>query len=360
MKKNKFIFNLKNFSIVVVYILILSMFIGGCSKTKNTEDKSSTEETTRVVTDMAGRKVTLPKEINRVCSNGAAQNQLMLFLGAESKIVTTLPALKSNEWVTKIFPKISNLPEPFSKEGINVEELLKAKPDVVTLWSGTEEIQKKLDEVGIPYVILFYSTNEEFKKGITLMGEILGEKESKIAKEFTEYYESNINKITSKTDKLTNEQKKRVYYVTDNPLSTEGKESIVTSWINIAGGANVAAEGGVEKISATVSMEEVIKWDPEIIIVRDYKNKDAILNDDKWKDITAVKEKQVYVNPKGVNVWSARSADGALQPLWAAKIFHPELFEDINIENEVKNFYKTYYKYEINDEELKDIMHPHK
>jgi|GEM_PF-3967420 len=34
MKKNKFIFNLKNFSIVVVYILILSMFIGGCSKTK--------------------------------------------------------------------------------------------------------------------------------------------------------------------------------------------------------------------------------------------------------------------------------------------------------------------------------------
>lgn len=347
-------------NIIVVSILILSMLIGGCSKTKDDKVKNSTEDTTHVVTDMAGRKVTLPKEINRICSNGAAQNQLMLFLGAESKIVTTLPTLKSNEWVTKIFPKISNLPEPFPKEGINVEELIKAKPDVVTLWSGTEDIQKKLDEVGIPYVILFYSTNEEFKKGITLMGEILREKESKIAKEFIEYYDANINKIASKTDKLTNEQKKRVYYATDNPLNTEGSESIVTSWINISGGVNVAAEGGIEKITATVSMEEVMKWDPEIIIVRDYKNKNAILNDDKWKNITAVKEKQVYINPKGVNVWSARSADGAMQPLWAAKIFHPELFSDINIENEVKNFYKTYYKYEINDEELKDIMYPQK
>lgn len=355
--KNRIKFNLIN--VGLIFILIFSMLISGCSTSKKTEEKAN-EITTHVITDMAGRKVTLPKEINRVCSNGQAQNQLMLFLGAESKLVATLPALKSNEWVTKIFPKIKELPEPFSTDKLNLEELVKAKPDVVTLWSGTEEIQKKLDEVGIPYVILFYSTNEEFKNGITLMGEILGEKESKAAKEFTEYYDANMKKITSKTDKLTKEQKKRVYYVAADPLNTEGKESIVTSWINISGGINVAAENGIDNITAKVSIEEVIKWDPEIIIVRDYKNKNAILNDDKWKNITAVKEKQVYVNPKGVNVWSARSADGALQPLWAGKIIHPELFGDINIENEVKNFYKTYYKYEINNEELKDIIYPEK
>lgn len=347
-------------NIIVVSILILSMLIGGCSKTKDDKVKNSAEDTTRVVTDMAGRKVTLPKEINRICSNGAAQNQLMLLLGAESKIVAALPTVKANEWVKKLFPKIADLPEPFTKDSISVEEVVKAKPDVVTLWSGTDAIQKKLDEVGIPYVILYYTTNEEFKKGITLMGEVLGEKESKIAKEFVEYYDSNINKITSKTDKLTNEQKKRVYYCSDTPLSTEGKESIVTSWINTAGGINMAAEHGIKNTDAKVSTEQIINWDPEIIIVRDYKNKDIILNDDKWKDITAVKEKQVYVNPKGVNVWSARSSDGVLQPLWAGKIFHPELFGDINIENEVKNFYKTYYKYEINNEELKDIMYPQK
>lgn len=360
MTKNKIRLNLKFINIGVIFLLVLSMLIGGCSTAKKTEEKANESNTTHVITDMTGRKVTLPKEVKRVCSSGQAQNQLMLFLGAESKIVTTLPALKANEWVTKIFPKIGDLPQPFTNDKLNLEELIETKPDVVTLWSGTEEIQKKLDEVGIPYVILFYSTNEEFKKGITLMGEILGEKESKIANEFTKYYDENMNKITSKTDKLTNDQKKRVYYVAEDPLNTEGKESIVTSWINISGGVNVVAEAGVENTTAKVSIEEVIKWDPEIIIVRDYKNKDIILNDDKWKNITAVKNKQVYVNPKGVNVWSARSADGALQPLWAAKMIHPELFGDVNLEDEVKNFYKTYYKYEINEQELKDIMYPQK
>ena len=353
----KFKINSKYSIIVMVFILIVGI-LQGCSNKKN-EDSSKTDEIlTRVITDMAGREVTLSKKVSRICSNGTAQNQLMLFLGAESKIVATLPSVKSNPWVKKIAPSVSNLPEPFAAEGINVEELIEAKPDVVTLWSGTEDIQKKLDEVGIPYVILFYSTNDEFKKGITLMGEILGEEESKIAEEFVKYYDGNFNKVLSKTEKIDKKERKRVYYVAANPLNTEGKQSIVTSWIESSGGVNVAAEADVQNITADVSIEDVIKWNPEVIIIRDFKNKDVILKDDKWKDITAVKNGQVYVNPKGVNVWSARSADGALQPLWAAKTFYPDLFKDVNIENEVKNFYKTYYKYEINDEELKDILNP--
>lgn len=354
----KFKISFKYSIISMVFVLLVGIFIQGCGNKKDENSSKTDENLTRVITDMAGREVTLPKEVKRVCSNGTAQNQLMLFLGAESKIVATLPTMKSNPWVKKIAPSIIDLPEPFATEGINVEELVKAKPDVVTLWSGTEAIQKKLDEVGIPYVILFYSTNEEFKKGITLMGEVLGEEESKIAGEFVKYYDGNFNKVLSKTEKIAKNERKRVYYVAANPLNTEGKQSIVTSWIDSSGGVNVAAEAGVQNITADVSIEDVIKWDPEVIIIRDFKNKDVILKDDKWKDITAVKNGQVYVNPKGVNVWSARSADGALQPLWAAKIFYPDLFKDVTIENEVKNFYKTYYKYEVNDTELKDILYP--
>jgi iron complex transport system substrate-binding protein len=229
---------------------------------------------------------------------------------------------------------------------------------VVTLWSGTEDIQKKLDEFKIPYVLVYYSTNDEFKKGIELIGEVLGPKEKELALNFAKYYDSNIKKVADITDKLTVEKKKRVYYVAANPLNTEGKSSIVTSWINISGGVNVAAENGIENLTANVSVEDVIKWDPEVIIIRDAANKKLIMEDEKWKNISAVKNGRVYINPKGVNVWSARSADGALQPLWASKTIHPELFENLDIESETRYFYEKYYNYKVNDEELKDILYP--
>jgi iron complex transport system substrate-binding protein len=314
--------------------------------------------TTREITDMAGRKVIIPCNISRICSNGTAQGQLMLFLGASKKIVATLPSVQANSWIIKIFPEIKELPTPFVSSSVNIEELINAKPDLVTLWSGTEDIQKKLDEVKIPYALVYYSNAEEFKKGITLMGNILGEKESGVAEKFIAYYDSNIDKVGLKTKNLALENKKRVYYVTDTPLDTEGRNSIATSWIEAAGGINVAAEGGVDELSAKVSMESILEWDPEFIVIRDAKNKDAIINDEKWKNITAVKSNNVYVVPKGVNVWSARSADGALQILWSAKLLHPELFSDIDIESETRSFYEDYYHYKLNDEELNEILNP--
>ncbi|MFW2488838.1 hypothetical protein ACN077_09720 [Clostridium chromiireducens] len=64
----------------LIFILIFSMLIGSYSTSKKTEEKVN-EITTHVIT---GRKVTLPKEINRVCSNGQAQNQLIF--GGEKRI----------------------------------------------------------------------------------------------------------------------------------------------------------------------------------------------------------------------------------------------------------------------------------
>ncbi len=175
----------------------------------------------------------------------------------------------------------------------------------MTLWSGTEKIQKQLDEVGIPYVLIYYSTTDGFIEGISLMAEILGKDAKAVADNFIEYYSSNMKKVSDVTSSIPAEKRKKVYYVTDNPLNTEGKDSIVTSWIETAGGVNVAAENGITGLTATISLENIIQWNPDVIIIRDAQNKDLILKNPAWQGINAVKQGQLYVNPKGVNVWSA-------------------------------------------------------
>jgi iron complex transport system substrate-binding protein len=60
----------------------------------------------------------------------------------------------------------------------------------------------------------------------------------------------------------------------------------------------------------------------------------------------------------GVYLWCVRSSEGALQPLWAAKTLYPELFKDMDMNSEVKEFYKTFYNYDLNDNEADDILNP--
>ncbi|HBE76195.1 MAG TPA: transporter [Firmicutes bacterium] len=315
------------------------------------------EPVQRTVFDMAGRKVVLPHQVNRIYTDGTAMTQLILMLGGLPKLIAVLPSTQSNPWVRKIYPSIANIPAS-KATGANIEELVRMKPDVVTLWAGNDALQNKLESLGIATVTFNYSDPAELKQGVILMGQILGGKEVAVAREFCTYYDTNIRWVTTKTHSLSRSQKVKAYYVAANPLNTEGRDSMVTSWMGMAGGLNVASEAGIEPMVADVSMEDVIGWNPDVIIIRDAPNLKMILADERWKNINAVKKGRIYINPKGLNVWCARSADSALQPLWAAKIFHPDIFGDIDLRKEVVRFYKQFYHYELNEAELKDVLYP--
>lgn len=346
--------NKKYLSCIFIVIFIVSILVG-CSQKNDTTVKDQ-KPSTRIITDMTGRKVTIPTKIERVSSTGGAIEEWILMLGSPEKLVATSKATQSNPWFGKVYPKIKKVAAPFSASDVNVEDLIKTKPDVVFLLSGSDAMRTKIEGAGIPVVTLERRNPEELKKGIMIVGEIMGEKEEKRAAQFCTYYDQNMKSVTQKTKSLSKDKLVRVYYAAGSILNTEGKDSIVTSWIEMSGGINVAAEGGVEGILKDVSMEDVIKWNPEVIIARDAAYKNEILKDDRWKNISAVKNNKVYINPKGVYQWCVRSADEALQILWAPKILHPDMFTDININEEVKKFHKTFYNYDLTDDETERIL----
>ena len=43
------------------------------------------------------------------------------------------------------------------------------------------------------------------------------------------------------------------------------------------------------------------------------------------------KNNRIYANPTGTFPWDRYSAEEALQILWAAQLFHPEQFKDLNM-----------------------------
>ncbi len=258
----------QNFKLLNIFLIILTLVLwsAGCTnkQSKQTHSESTQSSTKKTITDMSGRKVIIPSQVNRIAINGTAMTQLAVMIGGADKIVATLPSIKSNPWYIKIYPKIETVSAPFDKE-VNIEELIKSKPDVVVLWSGKEALQEKIEQLNIPVVIISYDTPEELKKSVTLMGNLLGEEENKKASEFCSYYDSNIKRITEKTSSISDNDKLKVYYSADSPLSTDGNNSIVTSWIETAGGINTAAQNGVTGMSKTVSIENVVQWNPDVL-----------------------------------------------------------------------------------------------
>lgn len=166
--------------------------------------------------------------------------------------------------------------------------------------------------------------------------------------------------VATGTADVAKEQRPRAYYTAGNPLESEGVGSIITMWMEAGGARNVTAEAGIGGGTGSfvnVTMEDVIVWDPQIV-VRDASTKRTIAADERWTGISAVKDDRVLVNPRGVFVWSARSAEAALQVLWAGKTFHPDRFPNLDMRQEVRDFYRTFYTYALSDEQLDAIFNP--
>ena len=124
---------------------------------------------------------------------------------------------------------------------------------------------------------------------------------------------------------------------------------MIGEWIRLAGGRSVLAGTGNK---AVVSLEEIIKADPEIIIVGSGRSSgkkgiDAIKKNPAWQSIRAVKNGRLYANPSGTFPWDRYSTEEALQILWAAKLFHPEQFKDLDMVSKTQAFYKKYYNYNL-------------
>jgi iron complex transport system substrate-binding protein len=115
-------------------------------------------------------------------------------------------------------------------------------------------------------------------------------------------------------------------------------------------------EGGLHTGLAEVSMEKILEWNPDILVI-DFGSPSELYSNPKWKAIKAVQNKKVFRQPIGAFIWDRPTAESAvLHPLWLAKIVYPELFADVNMIQEIKQFYKEIMSFNLNDAQAKAIL----
>jgi iron complex transport system substrate-binding protein len=352
----------------ILAVVLTAVALVGCGASNDragsTPAPSAAPAATRTVVDMTGRSVQIPAKINRIGTNYPALNQTIFMLGAADRVVATTKDMRTSyPLFTTMYPRLKDISAPFTSasSNANVEELLADRPDIVFLSAGSEGLLPTLQRLNIPTLVFSsFKDPEALKAGVQLVAKVLGGDTVDRANRFTAYYDGNVKRVQTATAGIPPADQPKVYYTAGNPLQTEGKGSIVTTWMNAAGGRNIAAENGISTppTFSTVSFEDVAKWNPDVIICREPATKKAIMADPRWSNVAAVKNNRVVVSPRGVFIWSVRSAEAALQPLWAAKMLNPDKVTDLDMRKEVKDFYAQFYSYNLSDQQIDGILNP--
>lgn len=319
----------------------------------------------REIVDMAGRKVTVPDKITRVF--GSAPPSTYAVYAIDPSLVVGLnfsPAKGSNEASGLLDKKFVSLPVVGGLQGgiqgINRESLLAVRPEVILAWkndASAKLAQEAMSQSKIPTVYLDLEKLENIPASLTFLGELLGKKDRATA--LVKYADGAIAKTKSTLSKYPTAKRPIVYYAegTDG-LATECEDSIHYEAIKFAGGINPhkckSKNGmGMDKIS----MEQVISYNPDIIVAQDKIFFDSVKNDPKWKNVKAVKNGEVYLVPKAPFNWVDRppSFMRLLGVQWLQNIILKTGNKE-QLKKEVKTFYKLFLNVELSDSQISSII----
>ena len=311
----------------------------------------------KTIKDMLGNTVMVPVDARRVAFPWANQYEIMMMAGATDRIVAIHPNVKLFPWLVKYTPEIVDVCAPFSGVDVNIEELLSVNPDLVFALETSTGVIDKCRIAGLPVaIILRPRTIDIIRNNVAFVGEVLGGEANTLVQRYDSYLDEKLKTLESVISKLSDSQRPTVVtIITDNALQVPGESTIQDEWISVAGGINVA-KGFTGNM--VVNAEQLLTWDPDVIIPPSNKTKTMLMTDSRFKDLSAVKNDRVYINPHGFFDWQYTAPTIALQIQWAAQTLHPDLFPDIDMREEVKNYHETLLGQALTDEDAEEILFP--
>lgn len=318
------------------------------------------------VTDMTGRAVALPDSIRKVYAPSPYGSYIMYSIDPSMLAGLNLPIKDENK---KYFPKeVLGLPLIGSIAGqgqaANIEVLLKAKPDLLIMWSASRSaINKKTEEsltrLNVPFVYAVAESLSDYPDVYLFLGKILKREER--TRKLSGYSRKTLEQIKSMVNRIPAEKRPSVYYAEGvDGLSTECNDSIHVELLQLAGDKNVhrchtSSHKGFEK----VSLEQVILYKPDVIVAQEKVFFDKVFKDPAWRNVKAVKEKRVYLIPKHPFNWFDRppSFMRIIGLKWLANVLYPEDYK-IDIVKEARDFYRLFLGVELSRDEMKGVIYP--
>ncbi len=341
-------------------LLLVLGLLAGCAGPVPT-DSPDPQPTVWTITDMAGRTLEVPVQIDRVFSTGSAA-AIYLYTLAPDRLLGWNYELNDMEKAI-ILEEYHDLPNFGQKDAVNYEAVIAAGPDIALNVGAIndaliDECQALTEKLGIPVVavdgdLLHCAEAYEF------LGRLLGLEAE--AAPLAAYARDTFEDLES----MTITQPVRVYYGNgQDSLETAPKGSSHGQLLDLVKAENVAELELGDGSRVQISAEQLLAWDPDVIVVNGEPKSDlsgggaaqALMEDPIFETLTAVQEGSVYGIPNAPFGWVDRppGPNRIIGIRWLSSLLYPEAL-GVDVDLEVKEFFKLFYHVELTDQELEDI-----
>lgn len=380
MRRNK-----KGLALLLALLLPLAMLLSGCAQSAGpaasaeavpTQEAAGAETAQdavappeeaapqeREITDMAGRTMTVPLEIESVFSTGPVA-AIYLYTLVPDKLLGWNYALNDIE-KSIILEQYHDLPNFGQGDAVNYEAVIAAGPtialNVTSINDGSIDASDALaEQLGVP-VVMVSSDLLDAPAVYRFMGELFGVEEQ--AEALAAYAEETFNAISSLD--IPNEEKVRIYYGNgEDSLETAPAGSSHGQIIDLVNAVNVADLELGDGSRVQISAEQLLAWDPDVIIVNGEPKADmtgsaaaeAILADLLFATLKAVQNGAVYGTPNAPFSWVDRppGPNRIVGMRWLSGLIYPE-YLDYDVDEAVREFFQLFYHVELTDEQLTQL-----
>lgn len=335
-----------------------------------------------------GTQVEIPAQVTKVAPTIGALAEVTMIVSKGDPVISAAATQQIGDKFKQYFPRYSEgNPNDYSAQ--SVEDLIASGTQVVfgvqSMYSDDQLDQ--LEQAGIAFVpINSVSTVDELCDATELIGEILGGDYQQQAQKFSTYWKRQLSDAKNATATVDDKQTILEAMYNSGSFTTVNSSDIMNEYFEAAGLTNVAADlqksaggnnsqgsgnksqnsgnngqgssnksgGGAQGI--TIDAESIAQMNPEWIITNSQEGKEALMSNPALSKVTAIANNHVLVSPQGAYLWIARSGEGAMVPMWLVSQVYPDLAGDYDAKTAVKDFFKEYYSYDLDDAAVEGIL----
>jgi iron complex transport system substrate-binding protein len=313
--------------------------------------------------DAAERYVVVPDRVGRVMTANPAADVLVFVLAPEKLMGWSAPLSRGQRAYTPAkfarLPITGGLVRPNPAEAVQV--VARMRPDlIIEAGPVTPEAAARAEQVqqqtGVPYLVLDNGIDAT-PHNLRIIGALLGAAER--GDDLAKYTDNAIDSMRGRLLIAPADERPIVYYGRGpDGLETGLGGAQAMAAIDQTGVINIAARLGRGELTR-VTRDQVIDWDPAIIIAQQRSFYDSLLRSTAWRGLIAVASKRVYLAPADPFGWIDDPAgiNRIIGLYWLTGLFYPDQYQE-DLRTDAREFYDKFYRIKLTDQQLEALVRP--
>ena len=344
-------------------ILALTLLFCGCTAAPETTPTEALP-TTKEFTDSLGRTVTVPYEITKIAISGPLSQVYIIPLAGDMLVgVSNAFASDAALYLPAYISEMTEIGQLYGGKGeMDLEALLAAAPDVVIdigepKGTMAEDLTTLTEQTGIPFIHID-ATVATAPNTYRILGQLLGREEK--AEELASWCENTYAMIEAMMEKVDADgaRKSLLYCLGATGTNVMAEGSFHAETVNMMA-QNLAV---VEEVSFSgdgnqVDLEQILLWNPEVIVFDPASCYDTVGDNAQWQSLTAIASGNYYKTPYGPYGWlsSPPAVQRYLGMLWLGQLLYPE-YAEYDLQEKVTEYYQVFYGCELTEEMYQNLI----